>query len=158
MRSVNLLKIAAEAEFLRQRAMLARQLRRAAFGFLALIFALGVLITAEIAAWQGLHFYVAALTATLLLLGLNLVIAAGLSVPAVRSHPTPQEQEALRVRQQALEGARAALTLTALLRLCPGFCALAAINLDEAEDYSTGSGSCSVLMADDLKNRGARCR
>ena len=114
MRSVNLLKIAAEAEFLRQRAMLARQLRRAAFGFLALIFALGVLITAEIAAWQGLRFYVAALTATLLLLGLNLVIAAGLSVPAVRSHPT-----ALRVRQQALERARAALTLTALLPAVP---------------------------------------
>ena len=120
MRSVNLLRIAAEAEFLRQRAMLARQLRRAAFGFLALIFALGVLITAEIAAWQGLRFYVAALTATLLLLGLNLVIAAGLSVPAVRSHPTPQEQEALRVRQQALERARAALmTLTALLPAVP---------------------------------------
>jgi len=119
MRSVNLLKIAAEAEFLRQRAMLARQLRRAAFGLLALIFALGVLITAEIAAWQGLRFYVAALTATLLLLGLNLVIAAGLSVPAVRSHPTPQEQEALRVRQQALERARAALTLTALLPAVP---------------------------------------
>jgi hypothetical protein len=55
------------------------QLRRAAFGFLALIFALGVLITAEIAAWQGLRFYVAALTATLLLLGLKLVIAAGWS-------------------------------------------------------------------------------
>ena len=53
MRSVNLLKIAAEAEILRQKTKLARQLRRAAFGLLALVFALGVLITAEIAAWQG---------------------------------------------------------------------------------------------------------
>ena len=119
MRSVNLLKIAAEAEFLRQRAMLARQLRRAAFGFLALIFALGVLITGEIAAWQGLRLYIPPLAATLLLLGVNLVIAAGLSFPALRSNPTAEEQEALRVRQQALDGARAALTLTALLPVVP---------------------------------------
>jgi hypothetical protein len=41
---------AARAEILRQQGMLARQLRRAAFSFLALIFALGMLITAEIAA------------------------------------------------------------------------------------------------------------
>ena len=79
MRSVNLLKVAAEAEFLRQRAMLARQLRRAAFGFLALIFALGVLITAEIAAWQGLALLCSRPDGHLLLLGLKLVIAAGWS-------------------------------------------------------------------------------
>ena len=118
-RSVNLLKIAAEAEILRQKAKLGRQLRRAAFGLLALVFALGVLIAAEIAAWQGLSLYVTDLTATLILLGVNLVIAAGLSFPAVRSQPTQQEEEALRVRQQALDGARAALTLTALIPVVP---------------------------------------
>jgi hypothetical protein len=48
-RSVNLLKITAEAEILRLRAILARQARRAAFGAGALVFTLIVLALAEIA-------------------------------------------------------------------------------------------------------------
>lgn len=119
MLSINLLKIAAQAEFLRQQAMLGRQLRRAAFGFLALIFALGVLITAEFIAWQALRLYVPAWAATLLLLGVNLIAAAGFCFPVLRSQPLPEEQEALRVRQQALEGARTALSFTALLPIVP---------------------------------------
>ena len=42
-RSVNLLKVAFDAEVLRMRAMMARQGRRAAFAFIAVIFALAVL-------------------------------------------------------------------------------------------------------------------
>jgi hypothetical protein len=53
-RSVNLLKIAAEAEVLRYRCMVARQGRRAAFGAVALVFVLAVLVLGEVAAWLGL--------------------------------------------------------------------------------------------------------
>ena len=74
MRSINLLKVAAEAELLRLRALLARQGRRAAFGAVAVIFMLGVLVLAEVAGWQVLRLYVASISATLILLGINFVI------------------------------------------------------------------------------------
>jgi hypothetical protein len=53
-RSVNLLKIAAEAEVLRYRCIVARQGRRAAFGAVALVFVLAVLGLGEVAAWLAL--------------------------------------------------------------------------------------------------------
>ena len=73
MRSINLLRIAAEAELLRLRAMVARQGRRAAFGMAAFIFVIGVLILAEVTGWQALRLYVALapIAATLILLGVN---------------------------------------------------------------------------------------
>jgi hypothetical protein len=112
-RSINLLKLALDAEILRLRAMVARQSRRAAFGSIALIFALAVLTLAEIAGWQGLRLRVEAIPTTLILLGINLVVAAVFGVLAARSSPGHAEQEALQVRQQALGAARGSLLLTA---------------------------------------------
>src|SRR4051812_3152451 len=105
---------------MRLRAMLARQGRRAAFGAGSLFFALAVLALAEIAAWQTLRLYVTGIVATLILLGINLVVAAVLGMLAARSSPSRTEEEALRVRREALDGARSALSITAavpLLRL-----------------------------------------
>lgn len=113
MRSVNLLKLALDAEILRLRVMLARQSRRAAFGAVALIFALAVLTLAEVAGWQALRLWVTAIIATLILLGINLVIAAIFGLLAVRSSPSHAEQEARRVRQHALDAARGSFLLTA---------------------------------------------
>ena len=113
MRSINLLRIAAEAELLRLRAMVARQGRRAAFGMAAFIFVIGVLISAEVTGWQALRLYVASIAATLILLGVNLVIAAIFGLLAMRSSPGHVEQEALRVRRQALDAARGSLAFTA---------------------------------------------
>ncbi|HEX3402310.1 MAG TPA: hypothetical protein VHT74_18520 [Acetobacteraceae bacterium] len=93
--------------------MAARQGRRAAFGAVALIFALAVLALAEITAWLGLRLVVQAIPATLILLGINLVIAAVCGVMAARSSPAHAELEALRVRQRALDAARGSLLLTA---------------------------------------------
>jgi hypothetical protein len=112
-RSINLLKVAAEAELLRLRFLLARQGRRVAFGVVAVIFTLGVLVLAEVAGWQVLRLYVAPISATLILLGINLVIAALFGALAAWSSPGHAEREALRVRRQALDAARAALSLTA---------------------------------------------
>jgi hypothetical protein len=114
-RSINLLKVAAEAEVLRLRALLARQGRRAAFGVVAVIFVLGVLVLAEVAGWQLLRLYVAPISATLILLGINLVIAGLFGMLAARSSPGHAEREALRIRRQALDAARGTLSLTAAI-------------------------------------------
>ena len=113
MRSINLLKLAFEAELLRLRAMMARQGRRAAFGALAVVFGLAVLVWAEAAGWQALLIKFEPLPATFILLGVNLVIAAACGVLAARSTPGHTECEALRVRRQALEAARGSLVFTA---------------------------------------------
>jgi hypothetical protein len=114
-RSINLLRIAAEAELLRLRAMVARQGRRAAFGMVAFIFVIAVLVLAEAAGWQALRLYVAPIAATLILLGVNLVTAGIFGLLAVRSSPGHVEQEALRVRQQALEAARGSLAFATIV-------------------------------------------
>ena len=113
MRSISLLRTAAEAELLRLRAMLARQGRRAACGALAAIFTLSVLALAEVAGWQALHFYIAPIWATLILLGINFVIAGVFGAMAAWSSPSNVEREAMRVRQQALDAAQGALSFAA---------------------------------------------
>jgi hypothetical protein len=112
-RSINLLKLAFDAELLRLRAMMARQGRRAAFAVIALIFALVVLALAEATGWLALRHWLESIPATLILLGVNLVIAAIFGVLAARSSPGHTEQEALRVRRQALDAARGTLAFTA---------------------------------------------
>jgi hypothetical protein len=112
-RSIKLLRLALDAELLRLRAMMARQGRRAIFAAIALIFALAVLALAEATGWLALRHRVESIPATLILLGVNLVIAAIFGVLAARSSPTSTEQEALRVRRQALDAARGALAFTA---------------------------------------------
>lgn len=115
MRSINLLKVALDAELLRLRTMMARQGRRAAFGVIALIFALVVLALAEVTGWLALRHQVASIPATLILLGINLVIAAVFGLLAARSSPGHTEQEALRLRRQALDAARGSLAFTAAI-------------------------------------------
>jgi hypothetical protein len=107
------MKLALDAELVRLRTMAARQGRRAAFGSTALVFALAVLALAEIAGWQGLQLWVEAISATLILLGINLVIAAVFGLLAARSSPGHVEREAMRVRQRALDAARGSLLFTA---------------------------------------------
>jgi hypothetical protein len=114
-RSVNLLKVAFDAELLRLRVMMARQGRRAAFAVVALIFALAVLALAEAAGWLALRHRLESIPATLILLGVNLMIAAIFGALAAWSSPGHTEQEALRVRRQALDAARGALAFTVAL-------------------------------------------
>jgi hypothetical protein len=115
MRAVNLARIAAEAEILRIQHMLKRQGMRAALGLVAILFALGVLVLAHVAGWQVLRLYVPPIYATLILLGVDLVVAAIFGILAARSSPNPDEREALTIRQRALHGARSSLTLSALI-------------------------------------------
>src|SRR5690349_11309895 len=95
--------------------MAVRQGRRAAFGAVALVFALAVLVLGEVTAWFALYLRFAAIPTTLILLGINLIIAVTFGLLAMRSSPSRAEREALQVRQQSLDAARGALSLAALL-------------------------------------------
>jgi hypothetical protein len=117
MRAVNLAKVGAEAEILRLRHLLKRQGKRAAFGLVAVLFALGVLVLAHVAGWQVLRMYVPPIYASLILLGVDLVIAAIFGSLAARSSPSGAERDALAIRQRALHEARNSLALGALIPL-----------------------------------------
>jgi hypothetical protein len=115
MRAAHLVKVAAQAEVLRLQHMLKRQTRRAAYGLVVAVFALGVIALANVAGWQVLLLYVSPIYATLILLGINLVIAAIFGLLAARSSPSRTEQEALDLRRRALHEARSSLALGALV-------------------------------------------
>jgi hypothetical protein len=114
MRAVRLVKVAAEAEILRIQHMLKRQGMRVAFGLVAVVFGLGVLVLANVAAWQLLRLYVSPISATLILLGVNLVLAAIFGMLAARSSPG-RAREALAIRRRAVNEARSSLALGALV-------------------------------------------
>ena len=117
MRAVSLARVAAEAELLRIQHMLKRQGMRAAFGAIAAVFAIGVLVLCNVAGWQVLRWYVPPIYATLILLGINTVVMAVFATLAARSSPSYAEREAFRIRQQAIHEARGSLALTALVPL-----------------------------------------
>ncbi len=115
MRAGNLAKIAAEAEILRIKHMLARQGFRAVFGLAALVFLVAILVIASVVIWQVLRMYLSPINATLVLLGANLLLAIIFGMLAVRSSPSRTEREALAIRQRALGQARSAVALSALI-------------------------------------------
>jgi hypothetical protein len=115
MRAVNLVKVAAQAEVLRLQYLMRRQGIRAAYGLIAVIFGMGVLVFVHAAVWQLLRMYMDGLHATLILLVIDLVIAAGFGLMAAKSSPSHAEREALDIRQHALREARNSLALTAVV-------------------------------------------
>ena len=115
MRAVRLLQVAAEAEILRLRYMLRRHGMRAAFAALAVVFGLSVLMLVDVAGWQVLRLYVAPIYATLILLGINLLITLVFVALAARSSVSSPEREALMIRQRALQEVRGSLAFTAVI-------------------------------------------
>jgi vacuolar-type H+-ATPase subunit I/STV1 len=95
--------------------MLKRQGMRAALGLIGVIFVFGVLVWIHAAAWQGLLMYVRAIYATLIMLGVDLVIAIILGLLAAKSSPGRTEREALEVRKRALGEARNSLALGGII-------------------------------------------
>jgi hypothetical protein len=112
---VNAAKIAAEAEVIRFQAIAKRQGVRAAFGVLTVIFALGVLALLNVVVYELLRFYLQPLFASLIVLVIDLAIAAGLGALAIWSSPSQTEQDALEVRQRAIHDFEGSLAMSALL-------------------------------------------
>jgi hypothetical protein len=113
MRAPNLVKVAAQAEVLRIQHMVKRQGVRAALSLAALIFIVGALASANVAGWQVARMYVEPIYASLIMLGVNLLIGIIFGLLAARSSPSQHEREALEVRQRALREARSSLALGA---------------------------------------------
>ena len=88
MRAANLAKVAAQAELLRIQYMLKRQGMRVAFGLIAAIFLLGVIVLANVAGWQVARMYVLPIYATTIMLGANLLLAAIFGILGARSVPS----------------------------------------------------------------------
>ncbi|HEY2419394.1 MAG TPA: hypothetical protein VGH84_15855, partial [Steroidobacteraceae bacterium] len=72
---------------------------------------------AEVAGWQAFALKFQPIASTLILLGINLAIAAVFGVLAARSTPGHAEQEALRVRRQAVDATRGTLALVTSVKV-----------------------------------------
>jgi hypothetical protein len=115
MRATNLVKVAAQAEMLRFQHMLKRQGMRAAFGLAGALFVIGALVLAHVIGWQILRNYVSAVYASLIMLGVDFVIAAGFGILAARTSPSREERDAIDLRRRALHEARGSLALSAVI-------------------------------------------
>jgi uncharacterized membrane protein len=115
MRTLELARVAAEAEALRLRLTARRTAIRTALGLVALGFLLGAIIFFHVAAWSWLSTSLNEAAAALIIAGADLVVAAVLALLATRSSAGPVEAEALALRRRALDHVGTSLTLPALV-------------------------------------------
>ena len=111
------MRIAAEAEGVRLRGFASRIVTRALLGLIALLFVLGAIVFAHLAAWYWLR---TGLDQTLpaaagILGGVDLLVAIILGALAIRSTPSRVEAEALEVRRKAIQGIGSTLSLARLV-------------------------------------------
>ena len=117
MRAITLARAAASAEKVRLQALLGRQIRRGVYGFLGAVFALGILTCTHVVAWLALRPVVGSMWATVALLAFDMAVATIFVVLAVSSKPDQLELEADRLKQLALRGLKAEMTLPSLVPL-----------------------------------------
>ena len=115
MRTLQLARIAAEAEGLRLRKTAQRNGVRMVLGVGALGFVLSAITFCHIAAWCRLIVSWDQPVAALIIAAADLVLAAVLALLAMRSSPRRVEVEALALRRQALDHATTSLTIPALV-------------------------------------------
>jgi len=115
MRTLELARVAAEAEALRLRLTARRTAVRTALGLVALGFLLGAIIFFHVAAWSWLSTSLNEPAAALIIAGADLVVAVVLALLATRSSAGPLEAEALALRRRALDHVGTSLTLPALV-------------------------------------------
>lgn len=114
MRTVDLAKVAASAEALRLRRIAHRQGMRAAYGGVAAIFAIGVLVLLHVVAYHLLVPAVSPTTASIILLAFDLVVAGVCGYLAMGNAPDAIEEEAKMIRQQAIIEMRKSMTVMSL--------------------------------------------
>ena len=115
MRTAELAKVAANAEKLRLQALAKRQALRGAFGAVAALFGIGVLILLHVLGYQLLRGALGPIGSTLVVLAVDLVIVIVSGVMALRSTPSIVEREAYDIRVQALREMRTSLTLMGMV-------------------------------------------
>jgi hypothetical protein len=117
MRPFRLARIAAEAEGVRLRGLVSRVVTRAVLAIIALLFVLGAVVFAHVAAWYWLRINLnqTFLAAAGILGGGDLLVAVVLGFLASRSTPSRVELEALDVRRKALQAIGSTLSLAQLI-------------------------------------------
>ena len=117
MRSVQLARIAAEAEGVRLRRLVRRIVLRAVFGVIALVFLLGAIVFAHLVVWYWLRTGLGQSfpAAAGIFGGADVLVAIILGVAATRSSPSRVELEALEVRRQAVTAIGGAFSLVGLM-------------------------------------------
>jgi hypothetical protein len=115
MRTVELARVAAQAELLRIRRLGQRQVNRAIFAAVAAVFFVAMLAGLHVAGAMALTLYVPSIWAALIVAGVDLVIGLILILIAARDRPGEIEVEALRVRQVAQQQMMEAAALTTLI-------------------------------------------
>jgi len=114
MRTVELAKVAASAEALRLRRVARRQGMRAAYGAGAAVFVIGVLVLLHVVAYNAMVPRLSPLVASLILLALDVILAAVLGYLALSNKPDAVEEEAKMIRQQAVVELQKSMTVMAL--------------------------------------------
>ncbi len=114
MRTVELAKVAASAEALRLRRVAHRQGMRAAYGAGAAVFAIAVFVLLHVVAYNAMVPGLSPLVASLIILGVDLIVAAILGYLALSNKPDAVEDEAKMIRQQAIVELRKSMTAVAL--------------------------------------------
>jgi hypothetical protein len=115
MRTLRLVRIAAQAEGVRLREQARRSMVRAMLGVVAMVFLAAAVVFAHAAGWYWLRRYWTELDTALAMAGADIVIAALLLVLAARSSPGRLEREALAVRRQAWDSAAGSVAVSALV-------------------------------------------
>ncbi len=115
MRTVNLAKVAAQAEMLRLRRQGRRTVVRAGYGVVAGVFIVAFLAAAHVAIVLALIPQMQPLHAVLIVGAGDLVIGIVLGLLASRDRPDRIEREAMEVKLMALAQLREAMAMTALV-------------------------------------------
>ena len=115
MRAVKLAKAAAQAEKLRLQALVQRQARRAIYGLVATVFAVGALALGHVVAFLAIVTSLGSLWTSVVLLAFDLLVAVVLGMLAALSKPGEIEAEAQRVKEIALRQMKQDLTIAALV-------------------------------------------
>ena len=114
MRTLELGKIAAQAEKIRLQQLAWRQTRRIIYLAVAAIFAMGAIGMAHVLLWNVLSLKLGSVWASAILLGIDIIVAGGCGLVAARSRPTQTETAAINIRQEALRQARETLLIALL--------------------------------------------
>ena len=115
MRTVDLARIAAEAEGLRLSLMARRAVLRAGLGLAAFMLFLSALGFAQTAAWCAMRAHLDRPATALIMAGADLLIALGFGLAAARTPAGQTEREALAVRQAAVAGLTRTLSVASLM-------------------------------------------
>ena len=115
MKTVDLGRAAANAEVLRLKRMIGRQVTRAVLGVVAVVFLIGALILLHVVGYVALAPYLTPLEDSAVLLALDLVIAIICGVLAMRNSPDSIEVEAKLLRDQSIMAMKESLKFAALV-------------------------------------------